>query len=84
MKTAEIKELIVEHVRQNPIPLVYAINPASEVGDEYLVKEWKRISKNKIERKFECWVGWNQLIATVKTNSDDSEIESLNVELRRI
>lgn len=84
MNTAEIKELIVEHLRQNPVPMLYSITPASEEGYEYLVKQWRRTSKTKEERKFECWVGWNQLLATVKTNADDSEIESLSIEVRKI
>jgi len=87
LNTAQIKELIVKHLENNPLSLTEAIIPVSDSGAEFCVKHWSRTSKRlsadkKLNfRVFECWVGWNQLRASVVTaNPEDDEVIELVVE----
>jgi hypothetical protein len=83
LKSADIKTLIVEHVRRNPPQLLRAIVPVSETGREVLDKSWTRTSKKKdgdqYMRVFDCWVGWNWLKAYVETDATDTTVTNISI-----
>ena len=86
LTTAQIKELIVDEVyNRGELPVMCRV-PEKEALKPTEVKHWRREIKksfkdnSEILRVFECWVGWNNYHAVVKTNyPEDTQILSLDI-----
>lgn len=85
LTTPQIKEMIADRMARTHLDYAMRI-PANERILSLTSEGWTRQSKKRdgevFVRIFECWVGWNQLRATVKTNHPaDDQVVSLDIRL---
>lgn len=88
LKSADLKELIVEHVRKNEKQLSNEFVPPESMGPAMIAKNWKRFEKcrggwsgngREWQRGFDCTPYDDQLRAYVTTNETDTEVISVEV-----